>query len=75
MIGNSNFIKNQYIGLLGNLDLGVNMINWLSGDDDLITIQTRPRNDLTLEVNAYVFYLANSYFLLPLPISTLQTLL
>jgi hypothetical protein len=29
--GTGHFLSNQYVGLLGNLDLGVNMVNWLAG--------------------------------------------
>jgi ABC-type uncharacterized transport system involved in gliding motility auxiliary subunit len=49
VMGTSQFLANQYAGLLGNMDLGINTINWLAGDDSLITIQPRSRQDLTLD--------------------------
>ena len=30
VVGGSQFLSNQYVGLLSNLDLGTNMLNWLS---------------------------------------------
>jgi hypothetical protein len=43
--GSGHFLANTYAGLLGNLDLGVNVVNWLSGDDSLVTLQPRSRVD------------------------------
>lgn len=66
VVGSGNFLTNQYVGLVGNLDLGVNLVNWLAGDESLITIQPRARKDLTLELTTVVFTLANAFFVLPL---------
>ena len=44
-LGSGHFLANTYAGLLGNLDLGVNVVNWLSGDDSLVTLQPRTRVD------------------------------
>ena len=66
VVGTGNVLSNQHLGLLGNLDFGVNTINWLAGDDKLITIQPRPRVDRSLEINLTVFLLANSFLALPL---------
>lgn len=43
--GSGHFLANTYAGLLGNLDLGVNVVNWLSGDDNLVALQPRSRVD------------------------------
>jgi hypothetical protein len=43
--GSGHFLANTYAGLLGNLDLGVNVVNWLAGDDNLVTLQPRSRVD------------------------------
>ena len=66
VVGTGNVLSNLHLGLLGNLDFGVNTINWLAGDDKLITIQPRPRVDRSLEINLTVFLLANSFLALPL---------
>ena len=42
VIGDSDFAANQYVGVQRNGDLFMNSINWLSKDEDLISI--RPKN-------------------------------
>ena len=69
--GSGHFLANQFIGTLGNLDLGVNMINWLVGDEALITVQPRTRSDLTLELTRAGLALMGFGFLLVLPLSML----
>ncbi len=66
VVGTGQVLANQFIGMVGNLDFGVNLMNWLAGDESLITIQPRQRQDLTLELTPAVFVLANSFFALPL---------
>ena len=67
VVGTGNFLANTYVGNLGNLDLGINMVNWLVGDDRLIAIQPRPAPDSTLEIGPYALYLIAFTFLLALP--------
>ena len=69
--GSGHFLANQYVGTLGNLDLGVNMINWLAGDEALITVQPRTRADLTLELSRAGLTLMGFGFLLVLPLALL----
>jgi ABC-type uncharacterized transport system involved in gliding motility auxiliary subunit len=69
--GSGHFLANQFIGMLGNLDLGVNMLNWLAGDDALITVQPRSRSDLTLELTRSGLALIGFGFLLVLPLALL----
>ena len=69
--GSGHFLANQYVGTLGNLDLGVNMINWLAGDEALITVQPRTRADLTLELTRAGLTLMGLGFLLVLPLALL----
>ncbi len=48
VMGGGAFLSNTFLGNGGNLDLGVNLINWLAHDDRLITIQPRARPDAGL---------------------------
>ena len=48
VVGNGSFLANTFVANGGNLDLGVNMVNWLAGDDSLITIQPKPLKDVNL---------------------------
>jgi hypothetical protein len=50
VVGNGNFLSNTFITNGGNLDLGVNMVNWLAGDDNLITIQPMPLKDINVTI-------------------------
>ena len=69
--GTGHFLANQFIGTLGNQDLGVNMLNWLAGDEALITLQPRTRGDLTLEFTRAGLSLLGFGFLLVLPLCLL----
>lgn len=48
VMGNANFLSNTFVTNGGNLDLGLNMVNWLVGDDSLITIQPMPLKDMNV---------------------------
>ena len=50
VVGNGNFLSNTFITNGGNIDLGVNIINWLVGDDRLITIQPMPLKDINVNI-------------------------
>jgi ABC-type uncharacterized transport system involved in gliding motility auxiliary subunit len=48
VIGSSGFVDNAMIGFQGNRDLAVNAINWLSSDEDLISIRPKEPEDRRL---------------------------
>lgn len=48
VIGSGAFLANTYVGNGGNLDLGINMVNWLSQQERLITLAPRAAKDNTL---------------------------
>ncbi|NOZ37686.1 MAG: GldG family protein, partial [Gammaproteobacteria bacterium] len=51
VLGDGDFISNTYLGNQGNQDLGYNIVNWLSHDDNFISIPstTAPDTELVLE--------------------------
>ena len=51
-VGDSDFISNAYLGQGDNLDLGLNIINWLTEEDKFISIPARTRLDSRLELDA-----------------------
>jgi ABC-type uncharacterized transport system involved in gliding motility auxiliary subunit len=69
VVGNGHFVSNQFVGNGGNLDLGINMINWLAGDDALIAIQPRPSLDSGLELTRGAQYVILFGFLIFLPLA------
>jgi ABC-type uncharacterized transport system involved in gliding motility auxiliary subunit len=50
VVGNANFLSNNHVTSESNLDLGVNIVNWLAGDDSLITIQPKPLKDMNVMI-------------------------
>jgi ABC-type uncharacterized transport system involved in gliding motility auxiliary subunit len=73
VFGNASFLSNTYIGNGGNLDLGVNLVNWLVGDDDLIMVQPRASADSRLEIGQVALYLVAFSFLFALPFAFIIT--
>jgi ABC-type uncharacterized transport system involved in gliding motility auxiliary subunit len=58
--GSASFIANFFLRFNGNRDLLLNMFNWLSSDEDLISIRPKEPEDRRLNMNrnqmALVFY-------------------
>ncbi len=50
VVGSSGFIGNGMIGFQANRDLALNTINWLSSDEDLISIRPKEAEDRRLNV-------------------------
>lgn len=68
VVGNGAFLANAYSGNGGNLDLGVNMVNWLAHEEQLITVQPRAAKDgaITLSRNQLAALGVSFLILLPL---------
>lgn len=67
VIGSGHFLANTYLGNGGNIDFGINLINWLAGDEDLITIQPRATIDSQLTLNESELSVIVIGFLIVLP--------
>ncbi len=50
VIGSSGFLTNGMIGFQSNRDLALNAVNWLSSDEDLISIRPKEPEDRRLNV-------------------------
>lgn len=68
VVGGASFLANAYSGNAGNMDLGINMVNWLSGEESLITIQPRANKDgiVTLSSHTLTIISIGSVIVLPL---------
>lgn len=59
-VGSSSWIMNGFLRFNGNRDLFLNMMNWLSSDEDLISIRPKEQTDRPLTMSArqmsLVFY-------------------
>jgi ABC-type uncharacterized transport system involved in gliding motility auxiliary subunit len=68
VVGNSSFVDNGSIQLYGNSDLFLNMLAWLSADEDLISIRPKDPEDrrIQLEQGQMNTVIVVSQFVLPL---------
>lgn len=73
VVGNGSFLSNTFIGNGGNRALGVNIVNWLAGDDNLITIQPRSTADGAIDIDQPALYLIAFSFLIVLPLAFMIT--
>jgi ABC-type uncharacterized transport system involved in gliding motility auxiliary subunit len=53
VIGNSGFVTNGMLGFQANRDLALNAVNWLSSDEDLISIRPKEAEDRRLNANQH----------------------
>lgn len=67
VVANGDWLSNSFLGNGGNLDLGLNMVNWLSNDDSLLSIpaRTAPDQGLSLSAGAQITLFVTFLVLLP----------
>ncbi len=73
VIGDSDFLSNTYLGNGGNLDLGLNLMHWLSHDDAFINILIKTAPDTTLELGRIAQAVIGLGSLIGLPLLLLIT--
>lgn len=71
--GSGSFLSNSFAGNGGNVDMGVNMVNWLSSEEHLITVQPRAAKDSSLVLSQTQLSVISITFLLGLPLLLLAT--
>ena len=71
IVGDADFVSNRYLGNGANLDVGLNLMNWLSHDDRLISISPRPAPDTRLELSQMQQVSIALFFLLLMPLGLL----
>ncbi|HEX6928229.1 MAG TPA: GldG family protein [Gammaproteobacteria bacterium] len=71
VIGDGDFASNAFIANQGNLDLAVNIFNWLSAEDDLLNIRVKAAPDVTLSLGGMTEIVIALGFLLVLPLALL----
>lgn len=67
VVGTSAWATNSFLRFNGNSDLAMNAMNWLSSDEDLISIRPKPQEDrkLTMTRAQFGWVRLSSQFLLP----------
>jgi ABC-type uncharacterized transport system involved in gliding motility auxiliary subunit len=68
VVGNSRWASNSFLRFNGNRNLMLNMLNWLSSDEDLISIRPKEQEDRRINLTRAQFLAlrAVSQFILPL---------
>jgi ABC-type uncharacterized transport system involved in gliding motility auxiliary subunit len=67
IIGDGDFLSNTYLGNGANLELGLNIFNWLVLDETLISLPSRTVPDPTLRLSEGALALLAAFFLVILP--------
>ena len=67
VIGGSTWMSNTFLSFNGNGDLALNTMNWLSSDEDLISIRPKEKDDrrITMTSSQLAWVRATSQFMLP----------
>jgi ABC-type uncharacterized transport system involved in gliding motility auxiliary subunit len=65
--GDGDFLANSYLGNGGNLQLGMNIINWLTSSEAFINIPTRTAPDVSLSLTRTQASLLAVAFLIVVP--------
>jgi ABC-type uncharacterized transport system involved in gliding motility auxiliary subunit len=68
VVGNGSFLANAYAGNGGNIDLGVNMVNWLTHEEHLITTQPRATLDSAITLSKIQLSMISYGFVIVLPL-------
>ncbi|MBI5461994.1 MAG: GldG family protein [Gammaproteobacteria bacterium] len=71
VVGDGDFLSNAYLGNGGNLDLGLNMVHWLSNDDSFIAIRAKAGPDRSLALTNTAQAVIGAGFLFGMPLALL----
>ena len=67
VIGDGDFLSNAFLGNGGNLNLGLNIVNWLSQNDPFINIPAKTSPDRSLQLSPLASWAIGFGFLIVLP--------
>ncbi len=68
VVGDGDFLSNSYIGNIGNLDMGLRMVNWLIHDDRFIDIPAKIATDKSLQLSQTSVAVIGFGFLVVIPL-------
>ena len=73
VFGDGDFVSNSFIANGGNLELGMNLVNWLGADDAYINVPTSTAPDLKLNLSQTSQLAIALGFLVVLPLGLLAS--
>ncbi|VAX09520.1 Gliding motility-associated ABC transporter substrate-binding protein GldG [hydrothermal vent metagenome] len=68
VIGDGDFLSNAYLGNGGNLNLGLNLIRWLTSEESMLNIPAKTAPDLSLNLSRTATIIIGFGFLAVLPL-------
>jgi len=68
VVGSGSFLANVYSGNGGNIDLGINMVNWLAHEEHLINTQPRSTLDSSITLSKNQLSLISITFVIVVPL-------
>lgn len=68
VVGSGSFLANAYSGNGGNIDLGINMVNWLAREEHLINTQPRSTLDSSITLSKNQLSLISITFVIVVPL-------
>ena len=71
VVGDSDFVKNRYYNLSGNGNFFLNIVNWLTEESDLISIQPRTQTPRTIQLTPVEMSFMKLVVLYLLPLAVL----
>jgi len=73
ILGDGDFLSNSYLGNQGNLNIGHNLVNWLSHDENFIKIPSSTAPDSQINISELMGAFIGLFFLIILPLGLLVT--
>lgn len=67
VVADGDFLSNAYLGEGGNLNLGLNLMNWLAGDEGFVNVPARTAADTRLDLSENAQLAVGFGFLFGLP--------
>ncbi|MDP1664426.1 MAG: Gldg family protein [Methylobacter sp.] len=73
VVGDGDFLSNAYLGNVGNLDMGLRIVNWLIHDDRFIDIPAKIATDKSLQLSQISVAVIGFGFLVAIPLLLMAT--
>ena len=73
VVGDGDFLANTFVDKVGNLELGLRMIDWLLNDDRSLDIPARPATDRKLALTQTAVAVIGFVFLIVIPLALITT--